>query len=67
MKPNDTKYAEAVERNLDNAARRKSLKYDGMTVKKAKTMLGIRKDDDSHDGRGAVLCGGPNAAGEGRP
>jgi len=60
MKPRDTKYAEAVERNLSNAERRKAGKYDGLTIKRAKTMLGIRRSDSSHDGRVAVLCGMPN-------
>ena len=57
MKNKDTKYAEAVERNLTNAEQRKASKYSGLTPRKAKTMLGIRKSDHANDVRVAVLCG----------
>ena len=64
-------YDTAVERNLSNAERRKKANitstetingqtskianYNGKKLEAAKTMLGIRKDDDRFDGRIAAL------------
>ena len=69
-----TRYDSAVERNLSNAERRKATKnanvgdkpyagkgpvdYIGKRLDVAKTLLGIRKDDDRFDARVAALVKG---------
>ena len=65
------RYDGAVERNLSNAERRKKANiaspetmngrtskianYNGKRLEVAKTMIGIRKDDDRYDARIAAL------------
>jgi hypothetical protein len=58
MKTKKQKYDEAVDRNILNAqrkAREGSKKYSGLTLAKAKNMLGISKADNSEDARVKTL------------
>jgi hypothetical protein len=59
MKLKSDRYVEAVERNLGNAERRvradSGHKYHGEAFSHAKTMLGIRKDDEAFDHRVLAL------------
>jgi hypothetical protein len=59
MKLKIDRYVEAVERNLHNAERRvradSGHKYHGEAISRAKTMLGIRKDDEAFDHRVLAL------------
>ena len=74
MSMKSVRYDEAAERNLSNAERRKATKhsnvgdkpyagngpvdYKGKKLEVAKTLLGIRKDDDRFDSRIAALIKG---------